>query len=114
MCDKVIPQEDADHILAVGHKVMFQGEECVITSIRVWHDMGTMFGRPFRAEPVFDVKGKVAEGRDIEIDDLDLWLPPAQTSEEVEGNDKRHKQTEQSRSSTAPEESGQTHSDQEN
>ena len=74
MCKEIIPQEDSDHILAVGHTVMYRGQKCVITSIRVWHDMGTMFGRPFRAEPVFDVKGEV-EGSDIQIDDLDLWFP---------------------------------------
>jgi len=84
MCKEIIPQEDSDHILAVGHTVKYRGQKCVITSIRVWHDMGTMFGRPFRAEPVFDVKGfkkgalmehPVIEGSDIRIDDLDLWFP---------------------------------------
>ena len=49
MCKTIIPQEDSDHILAVGHKVNYQGQESVITGIRVWHDMGTLFGRPFRA-----------------------------------------------------------------
>lgn len=75
MCKQMIPQEDSDHILAVGHKVRYQGQECVITSIRVWHDMGTLLGRPFRGKPVFDLKGEGYTTMNIPIDDLDLWLP---------------------------------------
>ena len=70
-----IPQEDSDHILAVGHKVTYQGKECVITDIRVWHDMGTLLGRPFRGKPVFDLKGDGWSVMNIPIDDLDLWFP---------------------------------------
>ena len=70
-----IPQEDSDHILAVGHKVRYQGQECVIESIRVWHDMGTLLGRPFRGKPVFDLKGDGWSTMNTPIDDLDLWFP---------------------------------------
>jgi len=76
MCKTIIPQEDSDHILAVGHKVNYQGKECVIIGIRVWHDMGTFLGRPFRGKPVFDLKGDGWSTMNIQIDELDLWFPP--------------------------------------
>ncbi len=104
MCKEKIPQEEADHILAVGHKVTYQGKECVITSIRVWHDMGTLLGRPFRGVPVFDLQGEGWSAMNIQIDDLDLWFPPVPMptakvapSEEVKGDDKGHKRAKQSR-----------------
>ena len=81
MCKTIIQQEEADFILAVGHKVRYQGQECVITSIRVWHDLGTLLGPPFRVQPVFDLQGANFSGEDIPIEDLELWFPPAAPSE---------------------------------
>ena len=98
MSKVTIPQEDADHILAVGHKVMYQGQEAVIENIRVWHDMGTLLGPPWRGKPVFDLKGEGWSTMNIPIDDLDLWFPEPELPQaqqppntEVEGNDKGHK-----------------------
>lgn len=98
MCKVKIPQEDSDHILAVGHMVNYQGQEAVITSIRVWHDMGTLLGRPFRGKPVFDLQGDGWSTMNIPIDDLDLWLPevpmptaPEHPKEGVKEDDKGHK-----------------------
>ena len=103
MCKTQIPQGDSDHILAVGHKVTYQGKEAVITGIRVWHDMGTLLGRPFRGKPVFDLQGDGWSCMNIPIDDLDLWFPPVPMptapetpSKEVKGDDKGHKQVKQS------------------
>ena len=100
MCKTNIPQEDSDHILAVGHKVMYQGKECVIESIRVWHDLGTLLGPPWRGVPVFDLKGEGWHTMNIPIDDIDLFLPqpempeaPEPPNSEVQKNDKGHKQT---------------------
>lgn len=76
MCEVKVPQEDIDHILAVGHKVRYQGKKCVITSIRVWHDMGTFLGPPWRGKPVFDLQGEGWAAVNIPIDDLGLWFPP--------------------------------------
>jgi len=75
MCKTEIPQEDADHVLAVGHKVKHQGQECVIESIRVWHDLGTFLGPPWRGVPVFDLKGEGVTCTNVQIDDIDLCLP---------------------------------------
>ena len=100
MCKTTIPQEDSDHILAVGHKVMYQGKECVIESIRVWHDMGTLLGPPWRGKPVFDLQGEGWHTMNIPIDDIDLFLPQPEMPvaqeppiTEVERNDKGHKPT---------------------
>jgi len=113
MCKTQIPQEDADHILAVGHKVTHQGQECVITSIRVWHDMGTLLGRPFRGKPVFDLKGDGWSSMNIPIDNLDLWFPPIPMPtatvvppEGVQGDNKGHKQVKQSRAGPTTKKSG--------
>ena len=75
MCKTKIPQEDSDHILAVGHKVSYQGQECVIESILVWHDLGTLLGPPWRGKPVFDLKCDGWSAMNIPLDDLDLWFP---------------------------------------
>ena len=75
MCKTEIPQEDADHILAVGHKVKYQGQECVIEGIRVWHDLGTLLGPPWRGEPVFDLKGEGVNITNVHINEIDLWFP---------------------------------------
>ena len=75
MCKTKIPQEDSDQILAVGHKVRYQGKECVIESIRVWHNMGTLLGPPWRGKPIFDLKGDGWSTINIPLDDLDLWFP---------------------------------------
>jgi len=75
MCKTQIPQEDADHILCVGHKVKYQGQECVIEGIRVWHDMGTLLGPPWRGKPVFDVQGDGWGSSNIPLEELDLWFP---------------------------------------
>lgn len=98
MSKVTIPQEDADHILAVGHKVMYQGQEAVIENIRVWHDMGTLLGPPWRGKPVFDLKGEGWSTMNIPLEDIDLWFPRPPMPEvkqppntEVEGNDKGHK-----------------------
>jgi len=101
MCKVKVPQEDADHILAVGHKVTYQGKECVITSIRVWHDMGTLLGRPFRGKPVFDLKGDGWTAMNIPIDELDLWFPPVVPPEGVKSDDKGRKRTKQGRTGPA-------------
>ena len=98
MSKVTIPQEDADHILAVGHKVMYVGQEAVIEGIRVWHDMGTLLGPPWRGKPVFDLKGEGWSTMNIPLEDIDLWFPKPPMPEvkqppntEVEGNDKGHK-----------------------
>jgi len=98
MCKTKIPQEDSDHILAVGHKVRYEGRECVIEGIRVWHDMGTLLGPPWRGKPVFDLKGEGWDTMNIPLDDLDLWFPepplpeaPQHPEEGVGKGDKGHK-----------------------
>lgn len=113
MCKTILTQEDADHILAVGHKVTYRGDECVISGIRVWHDLGTLLGPPCRCKPVFDLEGEGWSAMNIKIDDIDLWLPPPemptlpeQVLEGVEKDDKGHKRTEQSGASPATEQSG--------
>lgn len=113
MCKTKIPQEDSDHILAVGHKVRYQGQECVIESIRVWHDMGTLLGRPFRGKPVFDLTGDGWSTMNTSLNDLDLWFPeppmPEATLHPEEGvkeDDKGHKRTKQSGASPATKKPG--------
>jgi len=106
MCKTKIPQEDSDHILAVGHKVRYEGQECVIESIRVWHDMGTLLGRPFRGKPVFDLKGNGWSTMNTPIDDLELWFPEPELPGGVKEDDKGHKRAKQSRAGPATKKSG--------
>lgn len=78
MCECEIPQEESSVVLAVGQKVRLDGKECVITSIRVWHDLATYLGAPHRALPVFDVKGQGWSQMNVRIDELALWKPEPQ------------------------------------
>ena len=82
MCKVKIPQEDSDKVLAVGHKVMYQGKEAVIIGIRVWHDKGTLLGPPQRHRAVFDLQGEGWSTVNTGIDEIDLWheVPPLPTA----------------------------------
>ena len=98
--EEVISQEDATKFLAVGHKVFVRNQESeavaearrilserkgssflgkspvygegVIVAIRVWHDLDTLFEKPHRAVPVFDVQGEGWKLSNLKIDDLEL------------------------------------------
>ena len=76
MCKIQVPQEDADRILTVGQKVLYEGQEAVITSIRVWHDLGTLLGPPHRAELVFDLHFVGGSVMNISLNSLKLWRAP--------------------------------------
>ena len=78
MCKTKIEQEDSDHILAVGQKVMYQDQVCEIVGIRVWHDLGTLLGPPWRGKPVFDLKGDGWSTMNTQLEEIDLWnlAPP--------------------------------------
>lgn len=75
MCKMQIPQEESFRILAVGHKVMHQGKGAVITSIRVWHDMGVFVGPPYRHKVVFDLQGDGWSAVNTPLWDIGLWNP---------------------------------------
>lgn len=78
MCQIKIPQEESSIVLAVGHKVRYEGKECVITSIRVWHDLATLLDPPHRVVPIFDVYGEGWSAINLRIDELQMWRPKPQ------------------------------------
>lgn len=73
-----LPQEDAAKVLAVGHKVMLKEGLTVgtITAIRVWHDMDTLLGPPYRGVPIFDIQGEGWKVTNAKLEDLVLWELP--------------------------------------
>jgi len=75
MCEMELPQKDSHKMLAVGHKMRYQGREVVIARIRVVHDLGTLLDPPHRAEPLFDLQGNGFYFAGIRITDpaLKLW-----------------------------------------
>ena len=93
-----LEQEGASKVLAVGVKVQLR--QCpetwrssvgIIVAIRVWHDMATLLGPPYRAVPVFDVQGEGWNIMNIKIDELLLWEEPAlppMAPQEVKGDAK--------------------------
>lgn len=77
MCEIKLDQGDSRRVLAVGHKVLYEGHEATITGIRVWHDLDTMVGPPHRLVPVCDLQGEFGgHWVNIRIDELEMWHPP--------------------------------------
>lgn len=79
----VLPQEDSAKVLAVGHKVMLRETPSAwpspvgtITAIRVWHDMDTLLGGPYRGVPIFDIQGDDWSATNVKLDRLMLWREP--------------------------------------
>ncbi|MBA7623090.1 hypothetical protein ES703_30482 [subsurface metagenome] len=75
MCELEMEQDASRKVLAVGHKVLFEGKEATITSIRVWHDLDTLLGPPQHAIPVFDLQGEGWHIMNVKIDEIGLWEP---------------------------------------
>ena len=73
MCRIEMAQGEANQILAVGHKVEYEGEETIIETIRVWHDLDTLLGPPFRYQVVFDLKGRGLDVMNVKFHELRLW-----------------------------------------
>ena len=78
-----LPQEDSAKVLAVGHKVMLRETPSAwpspvgtITAIRVWHDMDTLLGGPYRGVPVFDIQGDGWSVMNVKLDELMLYRVP--------------------------------------
>lgn len=91
-----LEQGNASKVLAVGIKVMlrqypetWRDSVGTIVAIRVWHDMATLLGPPYRAVPVFDLQGEGWNVVNIKIDDLMLWEEPAPMPAEDEGRDNK-------------------------
>lgn len=74
-----LDQEDSNRVLAIGHKVNYEGNTYIISDIRVWHDLYSAMPGEKRFYPVFDLNS-VATGRrivmNVHIGELTLWHPP--------------------------------------
>lgn len=87
MCKQTLPQEESSRVFAVGHKVLYQGQEAEILSIRVFHDKGTALPPPYRYMVTFDLKMAHGTVTNARFEDLEIWhdfrMPNLRRSEDA-------------------------------